>query len=90
MLMGTTRLVTVHLFTGNVQWYWGQVYLRRDGSVQGPLWPRAIRDMVISKFIKVSSAVLCQCHFLFSFLFAEKFIIMTFAQQKRVHFTCYQ
>ena len=30
-----------------------QMYIRRDGSVQGPLWPREIRDIVASKFFEV-------------------------------------
>ena len=30
-----------------------QMYIRRDGSVQGPLWPREIRDIVSSKFFEV-------------------------------------
>jgi hypothetical protein len=32
-----------------------QMYIRRDGSVQGPLWPREIRDIVTSKFFEVCS-----------------------------------
>ena len=33
------------------------MFIRRDGSVQGPLWPRAIKDIVIEKFTKVSYTV---------------------------------
>lgn len=28
------------------------MYIRRDGSVQGPLWPREIRQIVISQYMK--------------------------------------
>ena len=40
------------------------MFIRRDGSVQGPLWPRAIKDIVIEKFTKVSYTVhlYCTCH----------------------------
>ena len=29
------------------------MWIRRDGSVQGPLWPREIREIVTAKFMKV-------------------------------------
>lgn len=31
------------------------MFIRRDGSVQGPLWPRDIKEIVLEKFTKVSS-----------------------------------
>ena len=31
------------------------MFIRRDGSVQGPLWPRDIKEIVLEKFVKVSS-----------------------------------
>lgn len=30
------------------------MWIRRDGSVQGPLWPREIREIVTAKFMKVT------------------------------------
>ncbi|XP_019857449.1 PREDICTED: schlafen-like protein 1 [Amphimedon queenslandica] len=30
-----------------------KMYIRRDGSVQGPLWPRNIKEIVLEKFTKV-------------------------------------
>ena len=29
------------------------MYIRRDGSVQGPLWPQEIKDIVLTKFKQV-------------------------------------
>ena len=34
------------------------MYIRRDGSVQGPLWPQEIREIVTAKFMDVS-AIIC-------------------------------
>ena len=34
-----------------------QMYVKRDGSVQGPLWPRAIKEIVEDKIMKVSQVI---------------------------------
>ena len=36
-----------------------QMWIRRDGSVQGPLWPREIREIVTAKYMKVVSCFWC-------------------------------
>ena len=30
-----------------------QMYIKREGSVEGPLWPRQIKEIVTAKFMKV-------------------------------------
>ncbi len=57
-------------------WYWAlgvlcpaalcdarslQMWIKRDGSVQGPLWPKDIREIVTSKYLKVHCTVHCVC-----------------------------
>ena len=31
------------------------MWIKRDGSVQGPLWPEEIRDIVTAKLMKVTA-----------------------------------
>lgn len=40
------------------------MWIRRDGSVQGPLWPREIREIVTAKFMKVN----------FSYSYAQEYL----------------
>ena len=65
-LKSTWKLVYLlkYMLTENIRWspqsnvilrqiVTKQMWIRRDGSVQGPLWPREIRDIVTNKFMKV-------------------------------------
>ena len=57
------------------------MYIRRDGSVQGPLWPREIRDIVTSKFFEVCNL---QCRM--NYLMVTRYIFSGF--WLKAHFVC--